>query len=999
MTFSDLLVVWVRTGAVLTVALVVALFARGHAPLRVAACRWGLAGALGLAIVGPWWASRPAPPVAVPVFPSPVVMPPMERRVALGGGPLPSATRRSREASVADSSVSLDVLAPVWAAGALLLAGHLLLGFVLLAGVRRGCRPVRNEALTRRLALLAQEAGIRTPLLVEGSRVRGPFVAGAFRATVFLPLGFAVRTDAEAVEAVLRHEVAHVANGDLRWGLFGRVARIALWPQPLVWILRGLQAAAEERACDRQVVLSGVPAAGYAAGLLALREGRDGGRTPGLGIGAAARRSGFGRRIEAILSASGAGGARLSRLGAWAVVGGAAILAGGSAWAFARALPPAATVPGAQKMLVKGPYAGSVKVLDEAGKPIQGARAWLTVIQKLSPPPKELRVEGSRIALPKTQAGAGSTGMLAVRAPGYALFPVKLWPAPKRVTEVRLPRPSALAGRFVLSDGRPATGVMVSSDVIVTKRGDFVKGVTLDTGGETVLTLRAVTDAAGRFRLEGLPPESRVSLNMVDVAYARFPHDAHGMTGAPGSVAEVDAIRLWAAARITGRVTQNGRPVGGVIITAYRQNESMRKAELGFGFAVSHKDGRYIMSDLAPSTVNVSADINGSLGAAVTARAHEGVRVAEGATVWDVDFELVPGTIVEGTVTLPDGKPLAGTEVGIYGPAHPESSPWVGRATTDARGRYRARVPAGAQRVYLMDSRYESEQKRVTTTADAPTRVDFRAKAKAETREALAEFAAEDAVPQEPVEDALTEPTAAFGPGKPFYGPVRLKRGGTARLAFVQDGDVSGSVWSPDGSTPSAADRARALDRGTGDMRDPNGKSRRLLLRVDVTGTPGSEFEATVQVPHPSSWNVWQSYGGRNGQAIDLATFRANANLRRTDMRVGIGYGPWRTLSSGRIGEGPLAARVGSKSPNRVTIRFPNAAVFQNSRLVAFGPDGKALSLRMNTWPKFNRRTGVREASYEFEGSPIARVELQVRDWEWVTFRGIALYPNASSGG
>ena len=483
MSVSDLLLAWVRAGAVLTVALVVALFARGNAPLRVAACRWGLAGALGLAIVGPWWASRPAPPVAVPASLPFLAIRPLERRVALDGGPSPSRTRRSLEVPVVASSFSLDLLPLAWGVGALLLAGHLLMGFAVLAWVRRGCRPVRDDALTGRLVLLAGEAGIRTPLLVEGPRVRGPFVAGVFRATVFLPPDFAFRTEPEAVEAVLRHEVAHVANGDLRWGIFGRVVRIMLWPQPLVWILRGFQSAAEERACDRQVVLSGVPAVGYAAGLLALREGRDGGRTPGLGIGAASRRSGFGRRIEAILSASGAGGARLSRLGVWAVVGGAAILAGGSAWAFARALPPAAVVPGTQKELVKGPYTGSVKVLDERGKPIVGVRAWLSVIQKLSPQPKELRVEGSRIVLPGGNAVEGSIGTLAVRAPGYALTPVKLWPAASRVERVRMPRGATLAGRFVRSDGRPATGVMVSSDVIVTKRGDFVKGVTLDTGG------------------------------------------------------------------------------------------------------------------------------------------------------------------------------------------------------------------------------------------------------------------------------------------------------------------------------------------------------------------------------------------------------------------------------------------------------------------------------------------------------------------------------------
>ena len=98
MSLSDLLVAFVRTGALLLVAFGVALLARGNAPLRVAACRWGLAGALGLALVGPWWASRPAPPVAVPASLPRISMPLPERRVSLEGVMHPGAKVPVRQA-------------------------------------------------------------------------------------------------------------------------------------------------------------------------------------------------------------------------------------------------------------------------------------------------------------------------------------------------------------------------------------------------------------------------------------------------------------------------------------------------------------------------------------------------------------------------------------------------------------------------------------------------------------------------------------------------------------------------------------------------------------------------------------------------------------------------------------------------------------------------------------------------------------------------------------
>ena len=66
------------------------------------------------------------------------------------------------------------------------------------------------------------------------------------------------------------------------------------------------------------------------------------------------------------------------------------------------------------------------------------------------------------------------------------------------------------------------------------------------------------------------------------------------------------------------------------------------------------------------------------------------------------NFTLVTGAMVTGSVTwLGTDAPASNVYVGIYGPAHPQTSPWVGSMLTDARGRFSFRVPPGRQRVYV----------------------------------------------------------------------------------------------------------------------------------------------------------------------------------------------------------------------------------------------------------------------------------------------------------
>lgn len=1011
MSAANLLLILVRSGSVLAAAGLLMAFARRHPALRVAASRWGLVGALLASLTVFHLGERPRPLVAIradlPAFSAPVMS-----KIAPSSSTAKPAAALDASPSVTPPSGEarrpIDVwalLPPLWTAGSALLLAQLGLGAAALRRVRRRCRPA-DSALQDRLAALAGEAGVPTPLLLEGAGVAGPCVAGVARPAVLLPAGWAERTDGEVLDAVLRHEIAHVANGDLRWGLFARVVRAFLWPQPLVWLFRRSALAAEEEACDRQVLAAGVSQARYAAGLIALREGRNAGRMPGLAIGAVSRRSGFGRRIEAILAFRGPGGSRLSRRAAFAVRSGALVLALGAAFAIARPAASGRQAPDPTAGWVIEPYAAQIQILGPDGSAIKGASAWLvTPDPTVGQTAARLKVVGERVDLPLNKTGEKYTATLVVRSPGLGLSMARLWPAPKRITEIRLVRPVAVRGRLFLPNGGPAAGVRIATSILVRRQSSGAPSLFLQTGIAPGLAPTAETDARGGFTLEGLPPQTSVRYDADDVRFARLGYGERIETGEGASVA-ARPVRLKRAGRVAGRITRNGKPVAGVRVGAQVNNDkgSMESGE--WGDATTDAKGHYAIERLAPNVYNVALDLSTGLDAEVTARAHEAVAVQEGQRIDGMDFDLVPGALIEGKVALPDGKPVSGAYVGVYGPAHPGSSAWVQSAITDAAGHFRLRVPAGAQRVYMADSRYQAEEAHVTTTDGASTHVDLRATVKQEAPAVLApREETEDAKPKAPVEDAPTGSAASFGPGEPFYGPVRLANGATVRLAFVQDGSKGNPIWRPDGRPAATADRARAIDMsGFGRV---GGASRNLFLRVDVDGPARGSYDAVVQTPHPSSWSPWQTYGDAHGRSMDLAAFRANRDLRVTDMRFGLAAGPYTSSFAAPLGMGPLRAQAfsGHDLPDgsldegasvMVVVRYPEELEGKDATLVAFTRAGRTLRLVSAQTETERNRAAERIRTYTFSGGSakeIDRVELRARDYEWATFKGIRLYP------
>jgi hypothetical protein len=131
---------------------------------------------------------------------------------------------------------------------------------------------------------------------------------------------------------------------------------------------------------------------------------------------------------------------------------------------------------------------------------------------------------------------------------------------------------------------------------------------------------------------------------------------------------------------------------------------------------------------------------------------------------------------------------------------------------------------------------------------------------------------------------------------------------------------------------------------------------------------------------------------------MDMATFRAPDSLKVTDLRVGIANGRWNVVGSGHLGEGPLSATESGDRPTgadyNITVFLPASVEGKDVELAAYDGSGKRLRLQALESPIADRKTGQMKQTFGFDGgSPADHVELLAREYEWVTFRGVHLYP------
>lgn len=288
--------------------------------------------------------------------------------------------------------------------------------------------------------------------------------------------------------------------------------------------------------------------------------------------------------------------------------------------------------------------------------------------------------------------------------------------------DCRLLPPTRLSLRLTGANGRPAPGVRVQPLILSLMRPDGrVAEFNLSAGCPD--RLKGTSDGAGALTFDGLPQGAVASFAVLDPHYVRRPPAADGLLLARGPQSGVVVVALTPGSEVSGRVTysETERPAAGVRVGAQQIGTAA-----AWGEAETDADGRYRIAQLGPGRYNVALDEQSPpLGGAWTAVA-AGVVLGAGRPAHIVDLHLVRGALITGTVTVRgSGRPVAGAEIGAYGPAHPATGVWVGGGWTDGGGAYRIRVPAGRQHVYPMSETPPGRGADVSVAEGRDAVVDF----------------------------------------------------------------------------------------------------------------------------------------------------------------------------------------------------------------------------------------------------------------------------------
>lgn len=196
---------------------------------------------------------------------------------------------RSAPAGVPAPMRLLQSLSPLlvvaWALGVCALSlrhlGGLLLLYRLSTTETAPCLPAWEACAAR----LARRMGIGRKILLRCSaQVDVPCAFGLFKSCVLLPAGAMMGLTPEQAEALIAHELAHIARHDVFFNLVQVCMETILFYHPTVWWLSMQIRVAREQSCDDLAVQVIGDRALYARALYSLEEARA--TTPHLALGA-----------------------------------------------------------------------------------------------------------------------------------------------------------------------------------------------------------------------------------------------------------------------------------------------------------------------------------------------------------------------------------------------------------------------------------------------------------------------------------------------------------------------------------------------------------------------------------------------------------------------------------------------------------------------------------------------------------------------------------------
>ena len=326
----------------------------------------------------------------------------------------------------------------------------------------------------------------------------------------------------------------------------------------------------------------------------------------------------------------------------------------------------------------------TVRVVDEAGAPIEGAMVQIRRVDKDTPLFVVETTDAQGVA--KTELGASKFsaayfGQATAWKAGRALTGGNLFDLKDGTLTLTL-RAGTMVSGTVEDENGPVEGALVTLD-FVSAANNYVR---LAADAPLAQKLSARSDAQGCFTLDGVPAEANLSLRITGDKYAS---QTIRMESGDASA----KVNLRPGAKLRGRVLAvDGAPLAGVKVFAVNRND---KSNPNPALAVSDADGNYLLSGLEGGAYNVLFVPAPDADYAIAARQNEG---AVAGAMRDLETaRAVAGVVVRGRVVDADSKAgVKNIAVVVYGPAQPESSDYFRVQTTDENGDFSARVVPGA---------------------------------------------------------------------------------------------------------------------------------------------------------------------------------------------------------------------------------------------------------------------------------------------------------------
>lgn len=166
----------------------------------------------------------------------------------------------------------LPTIVSLWLIGVVLLAIRLAGGFIYVDRLKMESTPLGTRWQEMLDAMLQKTKSSRPVRVAESALVNIPVALGMLKPVILFPVASVNRLSQKEVEAILAHELAHIARNDYLHNIIQSVIEVIFYYNPAVWWISAVVRHERENCCDDMAVQLCGSSLTYAKSLLSLED-------------------------------------------------------------------------------------------------------------------------------------------------------------------------------------------------------------------------------------------------------------------------------------------------------------------------------------------------------------------------------------------------------------------------------------------------------------------------------------------------------------------------------------------------------------------------------------------------------------------------------------------------------------------------------------------------------------------------------------------------------